>query len=125
MKAPVRLSQAENLNPYADRELLKGSSQKKTKMFNIKINMKLYTKLLAESDKKLIAMAELIREAINDLIENPNQSYDARLIENNTKQLCFAIDLKANKKMDNFKIEHGLDKSRQVRKALAARYAKS
>ena len=123
MKAPVRLSQPENINPYADRELLSGS-HRYSKPISIKINVDLYAKLLAESDKKLIVMAELIREAINHLLNNPNQSYDARLVTNNVKGISFVIDLTTAKKMEDFKSEYGINKSNQIRQALSARYVK-
>ena len=124
MKSPVRLTQPENevINAYADRELLKNSSQTKPKVISVKINDSLYEKLIAESDKKLIVMAELIREAIVDLIENPEQSYNAELMNNNSKGISFMIDLATNRKMEDFKASHGINKSNQIRQALSARY---
>ncbi len=124
MKSPVRLTQPENevINAYADKELLKNSSQNKPKVISVKINDSLYENLLAESDDKRIVMAELIREAIEDLIESPNQSYSAELMENNSKGISFKIDLKMNRKMEDFKASHGINKSNQIRQALSARY---
>lgn len=127
MKAPVRLTQPENdgVNPYADRELLNNSSQKKAKLVSVKIHEKLYKKLLAESDKKRLVMAELIREAIENLINNPDQSYNAELMKNNSKCISFGIDLTINRKMEDFKAIHGVNKSNQIRQALSARYVKT
>lgn len=125
MKMPARLlTQSGSINTFADRELLKDNSRSnaKVKGINIKINNELYKKLLKESDKKLIVMSELIREALQNFLNEPDKTHDVELLKDNVTTISFTIDLVFNSKMDSFKEKYKVSKSDQIRKALAIRY---
>ncbi|QNW96589.1 hypothetical protein IC800_18775 (plasmid) [Acinetobacter seifertii] len=121
MKAPKGISTVTSSNAHiANEKTHIVNSLNYDKLQKIPINPDLYKKIDKVASKRKIVLADIVREALEFYLNNPNAPYCAELIQKNSKKLIYNINHLIDVKVEKFKTDHGVNRSNQIRRALSA-----